>query len=71
MSLDVDEMNRHDISKLTGDAGVVAVAPAMPMRLVEPIAPAVDAQPAAVKIEWGIKASRATPGHSRLFPARS
>jgi subtilisin family serine protease len=55
-SLEVDEIDRRDITTLTQDASVVAVAPAMPMKLIEPIAKATDAQPAAANVEWGIKA---------------
>lgn len=55
-SLEVDEIERRDITALTQDASVVAVAPAMPMKLIEPIARATDAQPAAGNVEWGIKA---------------
>jgi subtilisin family serine protease len=55
-SLEVDEIDRRDITALTRDASVVVVAPAMPMKLIEPIAKATDAQPAAGNVEWGIKA---------------
>ena len=55
-SLEVDEIDRRDITALTRDASVVVVAPAMPMKLIEPIAKASDAQPAAGNVEWGIKA---------------
>jgi subtilisin family serine protease len=55
-SLEVDEIDRRDITALTQDASVVVVAPAMPMKLIEPIARATDAQPAAGNVEWGIKA---------------
>ena len=58
-SLEVDEIDRREIPAVTQDASVVAVAPAMPMKLIEPIAKATDAQPAAANIEWGIKAVRA------------
>lgn len=54
--LDVDAIARREITELTRDASVVAVAPAMPMKLIEPIAPAADAHPAAGNVEWGIKA---------------
>jgi subtilisin family serine protease len=55
-SLEVDDINRRDITALTKDNSVVAIAPAMPMKLVEPIAPATDAQPMAGNVEWGISA---------------
>ena len=55
-SVEVDEIDRRDITALTRDPTVVAVAPAMPMKLIEPIARATDAQPAAGNVEWGIKA---------------
>src|SRR6478672_13188076 len=55
-SLEVDEIDRREIPAVTQDASVVAVAPAMPMKLIEPIAKATDAQPAAADVEWGIKA---------------
>ena len=56
MTLQVDEMDRRDISKLTRDADVVAVAPAMPMKLIEPLNAGANAQPAAGSVEWGIQA---------------
>ena len=56
MSLEVDEINPREVVELARDASVVAIAPAMPMKLIEPVHPAVDAQPAAGEIEWGIKA---------------
>lgn len=55
-SLEVDQIDRRDITALTNDASVVAIAPAMPMKLIEPVQPAADAQPAAGNVEWGIKA---------------
>jgi subtilisin family serine protease len=55
-SLQVDQIDRRDITALTQDASVVAIAPAMPMKLIEPVKPAADAQPAAGNVEWGIKA---------------
>jgi hypothetical protein len=54
-SLEVDEIERRDITAITQDASVVAVAPAMPMKLIEPIAKATDAQPAAGNVEWESK----------------
>lgn len=55
-SLEVDQIDRRDITALTRDTSVVAIAPAMPMKLIEPVKPAADAQPAAGNVEWGIKA---------------
>jgi subtilisin family serine protease len=55
-SVEVDEIDRRDVTALTQDASVVAVAPALPMKLIEPVAKATDAQPAAANVEWGIKA---------------
>ena len=54
-AVEVEEVERRHIPILTRDAGVLAVAPAMPMRLIEP---RVD-QPsvvAAAPVAWGVRA---------------
>jgi subtilisin family serine protease len=56
LSVDVETIDRRDIPALTRDASVVAVAPAVPMKLVEPVAVENGAQPAAAGVEWGISA---------------
>jgi subtilisin family serine protease len=56
MTLEIDELERREIPVLTRDQDVVAVAPAMPMKLIEPLDVSADAQPAAGSVEWGIQA---------------
>jgi subtilisin family serine protease len=58
VSAEVKALDRKQIPALTLDASVLAVAPAMPMKLIEPR----DARPvqaAAQDVTWGIKAVRA------------
>lgn len=63
VKLDIDELDRRDVGKVARDSDVVAIAPAMPMKLVEPLDIAA-AQPSANKVEWGIQAVNA---HSSPF----
>lgn len=58
VKLDVDELDRRDVGMVARDSDVVAIAPAMPMKLVEPLDVAA-AQPSANSIEWGIQAVNA------------
>jgi subtilisin family serine protease len=59
VKIEVDEIDKRQIPALTRQADVVAIAPAMPMKLVTPssagAAPAADAQPAAGPT-WGVTA---------------
>jgi subtilisin family serine protease len=56
MSIQVNELSKNDITALANDANVVAIAPSMPMKLIEPIAGDGQAQPAAGVPAWGVKA---------------
>lgn len=58
VKVDVDEIDRKKIAALARDKEVLAVAPAMPMRLIEPLDVDVPAQPAG-NIAWGVQAVRA------------
>jgi subtilisin family serine protease len=59
MKVDIAELDRKDIRAITRDRDVVAVAPAMPMKLVEPLDTSPVAAPAAATVAWGVKAVRA------------
>jgi subtilisin family serine protease len=58
LKVDIDDIARSRVPALTREADVVAVAPAMPMRLVLPVATPADAAaaPAAGTSTWGITA---------------
>lgn len=59
IKVEVKELERRDIPKLTRDAEVVAVAPAMPMKLVEPLDIHEATPEEAGNIAWGVKAVNA------------
>jgi subtilisin family serine protease len=57
LHLDVEELERNQIRDVTRSSDVLAVAPAMPMRLVDPVEDLGDvAAPAAHQSSWGIEA---------------
>jgi subtilisin family serine protease len=62
VKVDVDDLDKRDIQALTQQADVVAIAPAMPMRLIAPLqdtpggAPAPAPAPAAGTTTWGVTA---------------
>jgi len=58
MKVDIDDIDLSKVSALTRQADVVAVAPAMPMKLVMPVATPADAAaaPAAGTTTWGVTA---------------
>lgn len=56
ITVDIEEMDRSRISSVTRHSDVLAVAPAMPVRLIEPVTTNEPAEPAAEQIPWGIKA---------------
>lgn len=57
IELDVEELERNEIPELTRGSDVMAVAPAMPMRLVAPVEDLGDvAAPAALVTSWGVQA---------------
>jgi subtilisin family serine protease len=55
LELDVDELERRDLSALHRDAEVVAVAPVMPMKLIQPLNGG-EPVPAAPGATWGVEA---------------
>ena len=56
LAVEVDEIARREIVGLTRNADVLAVAPVIPMRLIEPVEVQAAAEPAAGGTEWGIQA---------------
>ncbi|MGA0560009.1 S8 family peptidase [Larkinella sp. VNQ87] len=56
LTVEIDEIDRRRIPTLTRDAGILAVAPAIPMRLVEPVSRKNVAKPSAATVAWGITA---------------
>ncbi len=54
--IDIDEIERSRISALSRDREVVAVAPVMPLKLIEPVQVADVATPTGQTITWGVKA---------------
>jgi subtilisin family serine protease len=59
LSVEVDDIDRSMIAEVAGRAEVVAVAPAMPMKLIAPVQIPGLATPAADEVTWGVKAVRA------------
>src|SRR5215210_2794787 len=56
LTVEVEEIDRTNIAAMTRNADVVAVAPAMPMKLSEPVDVPGLAAPAAANATWGVKA---------------
>ena len=57
---DVDHLDPREAKEIERSAGILAVAPAMPMRLLAPVAiKDVTATPAAATATWGVKAVKA------------
>jgi subtilisin family serine protease len=56
LSVEVDEIDRHEIPRLARSPGMLAIAPAIPMKLVAPMDIQDPAQPAADGVAWGVKA---------------
>ncbi len=56
MEVDVEELDHRDLPEVTAAPDVVAVAPEMPMQLVEPVAEEPPAVPAAAETAWGVAA---------------
>jgi subtilisin family serine protease len=63
VAVEIDEFERREIPAVTRHSDVVAVAPAIPMKLIEPVQVPGLAAPAAGNVAWGIKAvgADATP----------
>lgn len=56
VTVEVDTIGRRDLSQLARSSDVVAVAPVIPMKLVEPFDVQDVLQPAAPSIAWGVQA---------------
>jgi Subtilase family len=56
LSVEIDEIERSMIPAVAGRAEVIAVAPAMPMKLIAPVQIPGLAEPAADAVTWGVKA---------------
>ncbi|WP_420149397.1 S8 family peptidase [Spirosoma sp.] len=56
VTVEVERIDRRDLPELTRSSDVVAVAPTIPMKLVEPFNVQDVLQPAAPSVAWGIKA---------------
>jgi subtilisin family serine protease len=54
VKVEVEDMERREVVALTRQQDVLAVAPAMPMRLISPVS--TEVQPSAVNTAWGVKA---------------
>jgi len=57
--VEMEDLNRRDIPLVTRDADVLAVAPVMPMKLVEPVLRRATVAGEAGDVAWGVKAVRA------------
>jgi subtilisin family serine protease len=56
LKVDIEEIERRDIPKLVRDRDVVAVAPAIPFKLIAPVEHSNDVQALADNIAWGVQA---------------
>lgn len=56
VAVDLDDIERSHVPALTRNADIVAVAPAMPMRLVAPVAAAGVGEAVVDGITWGVRA---------------
>ena len=59
VDVNIEEIDRSRVPALTRNADVVAVAPAMPMRLIGPVPMNVTAAPLSDGVAWGVQAVRA------------
>jgi subtilisin family serine protease len=55
-SIEVEDISKNEIKALANEADVVAIAPTMPMKLIEPFIDNGQAQPAAGSPTWGVEA---------------
>ncbi|MGH9175322.1 MAG: S8 family peptidase [Vicinamibacterales bacterium] len=55
IDVEIDTLDTSDIARVTRHRDVLAVAPAIPMKLIEPV-PLPGAQPAAAGVDWGVHA---------------
>jgi subtilisin family serine protease len=56
LSVEVDDIDTHEIPALARNADVRAIAPVIPMKLIAPVEVQDAAQPAADAVTWGVKA---------------
>jgi subtilisin family serine protease len=56
VSIEVEEISKNEIKALANEADVVAIAPTMPMKLIEPLMDNGQAQPVAGSGTWGVQA---------------
>lgn len=56
LSVEIENIDRQEIATLNRNADVLAIAPAMPMKLVKAISVADLIQPTAQEVAWGVKA---------------
>ncbi|PSR56483.1 peptidase S8 [Adhaeribacter arboris] len=56
VTVEIEEMERTRISTLSRHADVVAIAPSIPMKLIQPVAVEDVTEPAAQEIAWGVRA---------------
>lgn len=54
--VEVEELEREGLSRVSRHEDVVAIAPAMPMKLIAPFEISAVAEPAAATVAWGVKA---------------
>jgi hypothetical protein len=56
LSVAVEDIERHEIATLNRQDDVLAIAPAMPMKLIRPLTVAETVQPTAQGVAWGVQA---------------
>lgn len=56
LAIEVEEFDRRSIAAVTRHADVLAVAPAIPMKLIAPVEVEITAEPAAAGLAWGVQA---------------
>jgi subtilisin family serine protease len=56
VSVEIDDLDPHTVPALARNAEVLAIAPAIPMKLIAPVEIEETVQPAADTIAWGVKA---------------
>ncbi|MDB5262775.1 MAG: peptidase, partial [Adhaeribacter sp.] len=56
LSVEIEEIDRNQITTLSRHSDVVAIAPSIPMKLIQPVSVANFAVPAASEVAWGVKA---------------
>lgn len=59
LAVEVEDIDRNRIATLSRHADVLAIAPAMPMKLIAPVEVKAADEPAALEVAWGIRAVEA------------